>query len=242
MNVLSIVEETAAVVGTDIPKTLFDKNDAQSVLFLSLLNDTLESLKRFGDWQQLQKEGSFFIFDNQSVYPLSRIADDFFSLTEDTIYIKDAKEKIIGSVSPEAFMYQKIFETPGHETSFTIKSNAFYFLKLPSVGSKVEFQYRSRFVIKEKEQENGEFVFKERPTKDTDIPLFDPYLVKLSLIWRWYKRNALPYEEEYQEYLSEVKKAYSEGQSLKNISLVGSDVFLNSLGGVHVSYVPKTKG
>ena len=57
---LSIVQEVAAIVGTEPPHSLFNKNNPQSILFLSLMTDTLEALKRYGDWQQLAKEASFY--------------------------------------------------------------------------------------------------------------------------------------------------------------------------------------
>ena len=51
------------------------------------------------------------------------------------------------------------------------------------------------------------------------MPLFDPYLVKLGIIWRWYKRNGMPYEEEFNEYQTEVKKAFASGLATKDIAL-----------------------
>lgn len=238
MNVLTLAREAAAVVSTDQPDTLFDKNNAQSQLFLSLLNDSLDSLKRFGNWQQLQQEGSFFILDQCFVYPIEEVAPDFFTLVPDTIFIKDSKEKIIGSVSAEEFMKSKVFKTRSGEISFYLKKNAFHFTALPPVGSRVIFQYRTKNTVKEKSPQTGETLYKERPTKDTDEVLFDPYLVKLSLIWRWYKRNSFAYEEEFQEYMSEVKKAFSENLTLQNISLCAS-YFNFDLGGPNVRFVQK---
>ncbi len=241
MNILALAREAAAVVSTDQPDTLFDKHNAQSQLFLSLLNDSLESLKRFGDWQQLQKEGSFFILESCFTYPLEEIAPDFFSLVPDTIYIKDSREKIIGSISAEEFSKSKVFKTSTGDVEFYLKGNAFYFTALPKTGSRIVFHYRTNHTVKEERPLNGEWIFKPRPTKDSDLPLFDPYLLKLSLIWRWYKRNSFAYEEEYQEYLSEVKKAFSNGLALKNISLTGS-ALNDYFGGPYVRSVQKKNG
>lgn len=239
MNILTLAREAAAVVATDQPDTLFDKHNAQSQLFLSLLNDSLDSLKRFGDWPCLQKEGSFFILENAFVYPIEDIAPDFFSLVPDTIYIKDRQEKVIGAISAEEFKRSKVFKTSSGQIEFCLKGNAFYFTALPPVGSRIVFQYRTTNTVKECTPVNGEILHKDRPDKDTDIPLFDPYLVKLSVIWRWYKRNSFAYEEEFQEYMSEVKKAFSAHVSPKNISLIHS-CFSSDWGGPYVRYVQKT--
>ena len=238
MNSLTLAREAAAVVSTDQPDTLFDKHTAQSQLFLSLLNDSLESLKRFGDWQQLQKEASFFILESCYVYPLEEIAPDFFSLVPDTIFIKDSQEKVIGSISAEEFMKSKVFKTSSGDVEFYLKGNAFCFTSLPKVGARIVFHYRTNNLVKEENQVNGEWVYKPYPTKDTDIALFDPYLIKLSLIWRWYKRNSFAYNEELQEYLTEVKKAFAEGICLKNISLTGKGDNI-IFGGPNVCYVHK---
>lgn len=231
---LSIAQEAAATVGTEPPQSLFNKNNPQSILFLSLMTDTLEALKRYGDWQQIEREGSFFI-TGETVYNIEDIVDDFFCLIPDTIYIKDRQEKVIGSISAESFMRSKVFQTKDGRIKFRLKGNAFCFTKLPPIGSKIVFHYRSDFTVQEKNKQNGLVIFKQIPTKDTDIPLFDRYLVKLSLIWRWYKRNAMAYDEEFLEYTKEVKKAFMATQAMENISLIGSSCSQNK-GGVYVEF------
>lgn len=236
---LSIAQEAAAIVGTEPPQSLFNKFNPQSILFLSLMTDTLEALKRYGDWQQLSREASFFI-THEDVYQMEDIVEDFFCLTPDTIYIKDKKEKIIGSVSAETFMRSKVFKTEDGQVKFQLKGNAFCFTKRPPIGSKVVFQYRSSAVVREKNKLNGEVVFKSTPTKDTDIPLFDRYLIKLSLIWRWYKRNAMAYDEEFFEYKSELKKAFMTTQAMENISLVRNPLTSHQ-GGIYVQFNAHTE-
>ncbi len=234
MQILSIAQEAAAIVGTEPPKTLFNKNNPQSILFLSLVNDALESLKRYGDWQQTQREACFYI-TNTTKYHIPDLVDDFFALLPDTIYIKDKKEKVIGSISPEHFMRSRVFQTSDGQVKFHLKGDTFFFVKRPPLGSKVVFQYRSNAVVKESEKVNGICLYKDMPTKDTDIPLFDWYLIKLALIWRWFKRNALPYDEAYKEYQDEVKKAFMTSRSMENISLIGGGL-MNETGGIYVQF------
>lgn len=245
MNLLSIAQEAAAIVGTERPETLFNKNNTQSLLFLSLLRDTLESIRRYGDWAQTIREGSFYILSGKYRYEITDICEDFFSLVPDTVYIKDSEEKVIGSLSPEAFIKASLSsgKRGGNalNESFYLKGGAFCFASLPPVGSKVVFQYQTKNILREAEKKEGSIYYKADMTKDTDIPLFDAYLVKLGLIWRWYKRNGMPYEEEYQEYLTELKKSYADGRMIENISLLGGGFLKDfSLGDVHVT--AKTNG
>ncbi len=239
MNILTIAQDVAAIVGTEQPETLFNKTNTQSILFLSLLRDAFESVRRYANWSQTMRTGSFYILDGQTIYPLNEICEDFFSLVADTVYIQDAGKKVIGSVSPESYMRTKSFKNNPLGECFYFRNNAFHFIHLPPVGSKIIFQYQTKNIVSEPELKNGERIYRSELLKDTDIPVFDAYLIKLGLIWRWYKRNGMPYDEEYQEYIKELKKAYSADRMIENISLLGSGVGdfwggLNNLGGVHV--------
>ena len=56
-------------------------------------------------------------------------------------------------------------------------------------------------------------------TANTDVPIFDEYLVKLNILWRWLKRSGLDYTEEFNEYERELKKRFGTGLATKNINL-----------------------
>jgi hypothetical protein len=76
---------------------------------------------------------------------------------------------------------------------------------------------------------------KSRMTANTDIPVFDPYLVKLGIIWRWNKRTGLDYSEEYNEYERELNKSYAESKALGDINLSYTyGIFDDPNGGVIV--------
>ena len=59
-------------------------------------------------------------------------------------------------------------------------------------------------------------------SKNTDVPVFDKYLVKLGLIWRWLKRNGMDYVQEYNEYQKELKKKFGLEQNVKDIILTNN--------------------
>ena len=220
MSILTIAQETAALVGAKIPTTLFNKNNAQSILFLSLLKDTLESIKRYGIWQESLKTASFSTLEGVSSYSFKEVVDDFFHLVPDTLIFKDKRQKLIGSVSIKKASFGEVIGVGN--ASFYIKEGALFFLTPLPTGSEIEFHYISNNVVFNQEKNiygNMESAFKKEPTADTDEPIFDAYLVKLGLIWRWYKRNALPYQEELLEYEKELKKAFSATKSMKTIPL-----------------------
>ena len=51
------------------------------------------------------------------------------------------------------------------------------------------------------------------------MPIFDEYLVKCAILWRWLKRSGLDYTEEYEEYARELKKRMGSETAVKNICL-----------------------
>ena len=218
-NILEICQDAASLVATQKPQDLFNANSQQEAIFLSIAKSTLDSLRRYGDWQELTKEGELKTHRNKKVYNIRDFCPDFFSLLNNTVYIKDRFEKVIGSITPEQYMRERYFNVPSIFLTFKIQNGRFVFLSEPAEGVKIVFNYRSANVCYDPTNEFCENPEKTEITKNTDIPLFDEYLVKLGIVWRWYKRNGMPYEEEFNEYQQEVKKRFASGLATKDINL-----------------------
>ena len=116
-------------------------------------------------------------------------------------------------------MRERFFNVPAVSIKFKIQNGRFVFLQNPPEGVKIVFNYRSANVCYDPTSEFCDNPEKTELTKDTDVPLFDEYLVKLGIIWRWYKRNGLPYEEEFNEYEREVRKRFASWLATKDINL-----------------------
>ena len=56
-NILQICQDVAAVVCVQAPTTLFGSTGQNEKIFLSVANDALNGLLRYGDWQELTKDG-----------------------------------------------------------------------------------------------------------------------------------------------------------------------------------------
>ena len=173
MNILEICQEVADIAAIQKPDSLFAGNSQHNSSFLSVAKAELNSLMRYGDWQDLTKEGSFITTAGKSNYPIEEIVPDFYALIKDTIYIKDSAEKIIGAITPEQWMRDKYFFNPDTAVKFKIQSNCFKFLDEPPCGVKIVFQYRANSVCLDAKT----YEEKSRLTADSDIPIFDAYLV-----------------------------------------------------------------
>ncbi len=231
-SILEICQDVASLVATQKPTDLFDADNQQSAIFLSIAKDTLDSLRRYGDWQELTKEGCLMVSPNKSVYYIPDFCPDFYRLINNTIYIRDTAEKLIGAITPEQWMRDRFFNGGEADLHFKIQNNCIRFLTPPKQACRIVFFYRSAVVALE--SGNGcEYGEKTTITKNTDVPVFDEYLVKLGIIWRWYKRNGMPYEEELNEYEREVKSKFATGLGMRDITLSRCYPF-PELGGVHV--------
>ena len=218
-TILEICREVADLASVKRPNDLFNANGQQESIFLSVAKSSLDSLLRYGDWQELIKETWFCTTAGKTRYRIDEIVSDFYSFMPDTIYVKDSKEQIIGSVTPQQWMSEKYCSTPDTNVKFKIQNGCFIFLTEPPCGVKIVFQYRSNNIV----WDFKTFEEKNVLSANTDVPIFDEYVVKLDILWRWLKRNGLDYSEEYNEYLRELKKRYGAERATKDICLAGSN-------------------
>lgn len=226
MNILEICQEVADIAATQKPTDLFDSNSQHAGIFLSTAKAELNSLMRYGDWQDLTKEATLLTVKNKTTYPIDNIVPDFYAILNNTIYIKDDMERVIGAITPEDWMREKYFSCPNIDIKFKIQGNAFKFLEAPEGGRKIVFQYRSNAVC----YDATTFEEKAHITKNTDIPIFDPYVVQLGITWRWLKRNGMDYTEEYNEYINELKKKFGTGLATKDINLAREELDIADSG------------
>lgn len=229
-DMLHICQEVADLVATKRPENLFDENSQHEAIFLSVAKSALDSLMRFANWQELTKEGVLRTAGNKSGYLIRSIVPDFYCLLNNTVYVKDGNEKVIGAITPEQWMREKYFDACGTDIKFKFQNGMIKFLQTPPNGIKIVFQYRSSAVVYD--SSNG-YEEKSEFSKNTDVPIFDEYLVKLGIVWRWLKRNGMDYAEEFNEYEKELAKRYASSLATKDIDLSGGNVDLVD-GGVVV--------
>ncbi len=230
-TILEICQDAASLVATQKPMNLLDGNSQQEAIFLSIAKDTLDSLRRYGNWQELTKEARFKTTPGRDVYFIPDVCPDFYALIPNTIYVLDTAEKLVGAITPAQWMKDRFFNEPNSGLKFKIQNNCIRFLTPPAGRYTIVFQYRSGAVVYET---NDRCACDEKMTitKNTDIPVFDEYLVKLGIVWRWYKRNGMPYEEEFNEYEREVKVKFGSGLAARDITLSGPA--FEEKGGVYV--------
>lgn len=214
MNILEIAQEAADICAVQRPTDLFNSSVQNDQLFASVVHSTLDSLMRHAEWQAITREGVLYTTYGQTDYLIENVAPDFHSLVNGTMYIRDNMRFVIGAISEERWAREKQFHTPEIDVLFKVQNNKIKFLKDPGC-LKLHFTYKSNAVCYDAETEEP----KPRLTANSDIPIFDEYLVKLGIIWRWNKRTGLDYTEEYNEYQRELEKSYAETKAAGDIRL-----------------------
>lgn len=214
MNILDIAKEAADICAVQRPTNLINSTVQNDQLFASVVSSTLSSLMRHADWQAITRDTSFQTHEGQTDYLLESIASDFHSLVNDTLYIEEDLRFVIGAISEQLWAREKQFHVPEIDLLFKIQNNKIKFLKDPG-DLTLHMTYKSNAVCYDAITEEP----KAQITANTDIPVFDPYLVKLGIVWRWLKRSGLDYTEEYNEYQRELNKSYAETKSAGEIHL-----------------------
>ncbi|MBQ8630556.1 MAG: hypothetical protein IJ479_02430 [Alphaproteobacteria bacterium] len=217
-SILEICQECADLLAVQRPNDLFDENSQHERIFLSVAKTALDKLMRFGDWQELTKEGCLRTIEGKSSYMISNYAPDFYCLLNNTVYVKDQNEQAIGAITPEQWMRERYFGIPGTDIKFIIQNGMMRFLTQPAGNLKIIFQYRSNSVV----MDGKSFEPKSQLTANSDIPIFDEYLVRLGIQWLWQYRNGMDYAESFNEYEREVKKRFGGGLAIKDINLAGA--------------------
>ncbi len=216
VGILDICRSAADITASQRPDDLFRVDTQHNAIFLSIAENELESLLRYGNWPELIKEGRFRTQPNKTYYAFDQITADFYCLTHNTLFIKDRNERVLGSFTYEEAMQRKYLKTSSGELEFRIENNGLRFLKAPLANLSVVFLYRSNTICYD--AVTGEE--KCKLEKNDDVPVFDQYIVKLGIIWRWLKRSGMDYAQEYNDYQNELKRKYALTLETHDISLV----------------------
>ena len=88
------------------------------------------------------------------------------------------------------------------------------------------FQYRANSVCLDAKT----YEEKSRLTADSDIPIFDAYLVQLGIHYRILRKIGMAYDEEYNEYQKELRKKFGAALATKDIDLTGGRFDLPDVG------------
>lgn len=192
-TILEICREAADLAGVTRPTDLFSPMDYE---WLDLIRDELGYLRKYGEWRETVQQAYFTVEEHKKRYLFEDIAPDFMCLSNNTIFIKDKQERVIAAIVPEKHIENDYFR---------IKDDCLIIKNKKLAGSKILLQYRSTCVA----WDYDDFEEKTVLDKNTDVPIFDEYLVKLGVLWRYERYKGVDYGETLSEYTRELKKRFT---------------------------------
>lgn len=213
-NILEICCEAADLAAVKRPDDLFDSSGQQNSVFLSVAKSELDSLMRYGDWPALVKDGCLYSSGGKIRYEIRDYIPDFYCLINNTVYLRKTNEKLSGAATAEKFSENRC---RGGKPGFIIRNGGFVIMNKPCGRAEIVFQYRSNNIVRDGKTYEEKNVL----SANTDVPLFDPYVVKLGILWRWLKRSGMDYGEEFAEYRRELRKCFGSFTAAGDINLSG---------------------
>lgn len=110
-NILQICQDVAAVVCVQAPTTLFGSTGQNEKIFLSVANDALNGLLRYGDWQELTKDGVLRTVAGKSDYPIALFCPDFYQLLNNTFISATVRKSLSARLRRSNGSGRSIFTT-----------------------------------------------------------------------------------------------------------------------------------
>ena len=89
-TILEICREVADLAAVQRPNDLFAGNDQNAQIWLSVAKSELDSLLRYGDWQELTKEAVINTHSGQTIYPLDMMRRIFTAFCTTPFTLKTA--------------------------------------------------------------------------------------------------------------------------------------------------------
>jgi hypothetical protein len=190
---LSIVQKACDIVGMPSPQSLLSTTDQQAKSLKTMFMAALETLNN-RNWPVAEREGTITVLSDTATYSLP---SDFQRIVTDSAFDTSDYYRLRGNVTAPEFQSILTQGSPSWVKRFRIAYSGglkFRFAPTPDAGSTVTYIYITKNVLTDADGlEISEIA------SDTDMPIFDPYLVQLELVWRYKKSRGFDYGEEYRE-------------------------------------------
>ena len=214
MSLLTLVQAACDRLGIPMPGAVMSSGDDTIRVMRALATQEGRELARRVAWQNLTKEHSFTTFAMEA--QPGAIPADFDRFINETAWNYTQNRSLIGPVDPQQWQQLKASLVGPPWLHFRQRGNAFLIIPNPPAGENIRFEYVSRFWVDTSDNVNA-----DAWKKDTNVALIDEELITLGIIWRWLKRNRLPYNDELQEYQVQVNQAIGRDGGKRTVSMGG---------------------
>lgn len=201
MSLLSIVQDISREIGvSSVPTVAFGSEDptvSQVVYFVNRAGKAL--MKK--NWPILRRECLHTTLAAELQGELATIADGYDRMAPDTVFNRSMIHKVGGPLTSQQWQRIKADGITGPYHEFQMKADpatskmSLYLLPAPSAGQTVAFDYFINTWVAKSDYSELYTEFQA----DTDESLIPEHVIMLDAVWRWKRRNGLPYAEDFRE-------------------------------------------
>lgn len=203
MTLLSVVQDAWTRLGIedDTPSAVVSSSDTSVKILRALLTHEGKELAARGNWQRLVKERAITSTATQT--QAGAIPADYSRMISGTAWNYTENEPLLGPLDATEWQTLAAGVVGPPDLWFRLRGNNFMLLPTPSAGLDIRFEYVSLFWVDTDADGVGDAA---TFAADTETFLLGEELLTLGLMWRWLKRNRLPYADEFAEYTVQVQQ------------------------------------
>lgn len=204
MTALSVVQDAWNRLGIedDTPSAVVSSGDATVKVLRALLTQEGKELAARGDWQRLVKEKA--ITTTATQVQTGAVPADFSRMIPETAWNYTENEPLLGPLGAKDWQSLSAGLVGPPDLWFRLRGNDFLLLPTPAASLDIRYEYVSRYWVDTDGDGDGDA---ETFSADTHTFLLDEELLTLGIMWRWLKRNRLPYADEFAEYQMQVRQS-----------------------------------
>lgn len=195
MSLLTIVQDTCALVGIEVPTSVVSSNDDTYTQMVYLAQFEGDELSRTFKWRQ-QKVSADFTGDG--VTRLWDLPADFDRFTTEARRASSILLGLQGPVSDDEFLDAQVRGFNPTIPYWRLFGDNIETTPAVASGQQIKFEYVSSYWVAD-----NTGTVKARYTADSDVALIPERLITLGVVWRWKRAKGLDYAEEMRTYQTE---------------------------------------
>lgn len=212
MSLLTIIQQTAPLLGITAPVVVVGSTDLQVQQLFQLAQQEAGELARRHDWQVLVREQTFSAsgdIDQPGAIP----CDYDHMAAGQTFWNRSRRLPVPGPLLPDEWAAIRAMVATGPDANYRIVGNAIQFFPPAGNGEEIAYEYISQNWCK-----SAAGTPQSEWLADTDEAIIPERLIKLGIIWRWRQAKGFDYAEAMSTYEREVEKATARDRGPRTIN------------------------
>ena len=216
-TLLQIINSVARRMGLPTTAVVVSSTDEAILQFLEFAQEEGSESARRTNWSALTTEASFTTSASENQGLVNTIAPYLRFIINDTIYNRSLRRPVFGPLGPQSWQQKKAMFIAGPWNQFRIVGPYLKFIPVPTAGESCYFEYVTNAWC----VDTTGLIPKSEFTADSDVPILEPELFILGIIWRWRQVKGLDFTADYEKYERLLRDAVARDGSKATLSMQG---------------------